>query len=85
MKNLIYIDVDTDREQQIKIGKGPEMIQPQNKDEASSMIKNDIGCVCEALCSLIHVAHESGYGTKEQFVLEAIKQLNTLLVESNEK
>ena len=30
MKNLIYIDVDTEREQPILIGKGPEIPTPTN-------------------------------------------------------
>ena len=33
MKNTIYIDVDTEREQHILIGKGPENEPPANKGE----------------------------------------------------
>ncbi len=79
MKNLIYIDVDTEREQPILIGKGPEIPTPTNKEEARDMIINDIRCVCETLCILIDVADQNKYALKSELVTESIKQLTKML------
>ncbi len=81
MKNLIIIDVDSEREKQIIVGKGPEIPQPQTKEEAREMIINDIRCVCETLKLLIGVASDSGFGKKDEFVTESIKEMSKLLIE----
>jgi hypothetical protein len=79
MKNLIYIDVDTERDQPILIGKGADIPTPTNKEEARDMIINDIKCVCETLCILIHVADQNQYAMKNELVTETIKQVTKLL------
>jgi hypothetical protein len=79
MKNLIYIDVDTEREKPILIGKGPEVATPTNKEEARDMIINDIRCVCETLCILIDMADQNKYALKNELVTESIKQLTKML------
>ena len=81
MKNSIYIDVDTEREQPILIGKGADTVQPETPEGALEMIKTDISCLCEAMCSLVHVADQNGYGSKEQYVTGLIARLNEFLLE----
>jgi hypothetical protein len=80
MKNALYIDIDTERDQKILIGKPPEITPPQTPEEAAKMITLDISCVCEALCTLIHMADQNGYATKEDLVKASMKYLNDLLV-----
>lgn len=79
MKNSIFIDVDTERAQPILIGKPPEIKQPENAEEAAKMIINDIGCVCEALCTLIHLADVNEYGNKKDLIDASITILNSML------
>jgi hypothetical protein len=79
MKNSIYIDIDTEREQPILIGKGPEIEPPTSREEAGKMIITDIACICDAMISLMHVAHQNDYGVKEELVATAISQLNRFL------
>jgi hypothetical protein len=83
MKNLIYIDVDTDREKQILIGKGSEIKTPETREEARDMIINDIKCVCETLKILIDVADFNNYAKKDELITESIKELSKMLVENN--
>lgn len=87
MKNTIYVDIDTERERQVLIGKGAESEAPTNSEEAKEMITLDIACLCEGLCELIHVASQNGYGSKEALVYASIEQLNKLVVdiETNEE
>lgn len=79
MKNSIFIDVDTEREQPVLIGKPPEITQPETAEEAAKMIINDIGCVCEALCTLIHLADVNGYATKQELINASVTLLNGML------
>jgi hypothetical protein len=88
MKNSIFIDVDSDRDQPIIIGKPDEIKAPENAEEAAVMIISDISCVCEALCTLIHMADQNNYGKKAELVAASIKYLNDLLIDTptdNEK
>lgn len=81
MKNLIYIDLDTDRKQVVLIGKTPETPKPTNYAESSEMIMLDISCVCEALLTLIKIADTNGYSNKEETIKTSINYLNKLLLE----
>jgi len=65
MKNTIYIDIDTDREQVILLGKGADSPPPTSPEEAKEMVLNDVECMTEALISLMHLAHENKFGDKE--------------------
>jgi len=79
MKNTIFIDIDTDRDRPVLIGKGQDSEVPTNEEDAKGMIAIDIASICEGLCELIHVASQNGYGSKEGFVHASIEQLNLLL------
>jgi hypothetical protein len=85
MKNSIFIDIDTERKQPVIIGKPPEITPPTTPEEASVMINTDISCLCEALCTLIHMSDQSGYTNKEILVEASIKHLNNMLVEKENK
>jgi hypothetical protein len=78
MKNLIIIDIDTEREQVVKINKPIDFIMPTTPDEAKKMITDDISCTLEALCTLIHVCEQNNYGNKKDLVNTCIKYLNDL-------
>ena len=80
MKNIILINVDTERDQQIIIGKPEEIQKPQNREEAGIMITEDLTCVCEALCTLINMAADNGYADKKDLIDISIKRLTELAV-----
>ena len=88
MKNTIIIDVDTDREQPILLGKGPETTPPTTRDEAAKMLTDDIACVTDALISLVHIVDQNQYGDKETFIAKIKEQFDAYLAgpaEKNEK
>ena len=76
MKNSITIDIDTERDQPILIAKGTECHVPTNKEEAAEMVLTDITCICEAMLSLIHVADQNQYGTKENLIKHVTDKIN---------
>lgn len=81
MKNSIFIDFDSERDQPILIGKPSDVTPPTTPQEAAKMLVTDISHVCEALCSLIHVADQNGYAAKEELIKASITHLNSLLIE----
>jgi len=86
MKNVIIIDVDTEREQQLQIGKPSSDIQaPTSPEEAKAIIVNDIACVFETFKTMVLIADQSGYGKKEEYIKTAIADLNDLLTKNAEK
>jgi len=89
MKNTIIIDVDTDREQPILLGKGPETKPPTTREEGAKMLMDDIACVTDALINLVHIVDQNQYGDK-QVLIDKIKEqfdeyLSTPTTENNEK
>ena len=80
MKNKLYVDIDSERNPSVMIGHPPEY-NPTTPDEAKKVIYDDITSVFAALCSLILVADQSGYGKKEDFIRTAVDQLNNMLIE----
>jgi hypothetical protein len=60
------------------IGKPSTIEKPTDNDEAKTMIINDISCVCEALCELIHIADQNGYASKDNLIETSIKLLNDM-------
>ena len=82
MKNIIIIDVDTEREgQQLKIGKPSDILAPTSPEEAKGIILSDIACVFEAFKTMVLIADKSGYGKKEDFIKTAIKELSDVLTD----
>ena len=79
MKTKIFLDIDTERTQPIQIGKPEEFNKATTPEEVKEMINIDIACVCEALCTLIHMADQSKYGDKEQLIKASIEHLNNML------
>jgi hypothetical protein len=83
MKNTIFIDIDSEREKKIIIGKPDVLQKPEIPEEAKSMIIQDIADICDTLCELIHIADQSGYAKKNDLVNAAINSLNQFNTESN--
>jgi hypothetical protein len=83
MKNIVLIDIDTEREQPVLIRKPSTIVPPNTPEETKKMLTDDIACTCEALCMMIKMASDNGHGDKEDLVRTSIKYLNDVL--KNEK
>ena len=81
MKNVIFIDIDTDRDQQILIGKPPEIKAPETREQAAEMISNDASSVFQALCTLILLADSNGYAKKNDLINVCIGELTNMIGE----
>jgi hypothetical protein len=79
MKNVIIVDIDTERDNPLLISKQTKGEIPSSEEEAKEMVLKDIACVCEALKHLISIADEKGYHDKETLIDTSIVHLNTLL------
>ena len=84
MKNILIIDIDTDRAPQIQLRKPEDVKPPTTPEEASASILQDISCVFETLRSLINVCDKSGYASKEDLVKASIAHLNAILITREE-
>lgn len=60
MKNILIVDMDTDRTDTIIIGKPGDAERPATPKEQASILLFDISTLCEAVCTLIHVADQNG-------------------------
>lgn len=77
MKNIIMVDLDTDREQQVKITKPEGMVENLNDTKsAKDMVIADISTLCNGLGTLIQVGGENGYFKAEDLASLCVKYLN---------
>lgn len=75
MKNIIIIDLDTEREQKLIYGKPEEIKQLENVEEAKQMVKTDMFTLCQAISTLINVAHQNKYLDSKEALAECIINL----------
>ena len=75
MINSIGIEFDSEKKPRINFVKGVGSPIPQNHEEATPMIINDIKLLTEALVTLIDVADQNDYAEKDVLVSEAIATL----------
>jgi len=62
MKNTLMIDLDTEREDSIRITKPEDIVKGINdEDTAKKMVLNDMTTICNALGTLIQLGEDSGY------------------------
>ncbi len=62
MKNTLMIDLDTEREDSIRITKPENVVKEiTDEDTAKKMVLNDMTTICNALGTLIQLGEDSGY------------------------
>lgn len=62
MKNKLMIDMDTDREDVIRISKPEDVVETvDDPSKAKQMVLEDLTTVCNALGTLIHLADSNNY------------------------
>lgn len=79
MKNILIIDIDTDRKETVHIGK-PANDPKFKKDKISHQefaetVLTDMASLCEALCTLIHTAENAGIKKSPDSLRDCIKHL----------
>jgi len=75
MKNIIIVDVDTERTPVTQIGKMEGSDLPKNKDEAKDSIIKDMACLTEGLVQLIQAADDSNFKTKEESLADIVRHI----------
>lgn len=85
MKNILILNIDTNRDQPIIIAKPPDSVPPATPEQAKEMVLIDIKCITESLCRLIDIAHLNGYGDKVTLTDEAILTLHQMKIEEEPK
>lgn len=76
MKNIIYLDYDSERENnEIRIGK-PNQEQPKDKESEIELINQDLELMTNGLIKLITEADKLGYWDKSKILTEVVDKLN---------
>jgi len=75
MKNMIFLDYDSEREgNEIRIGK-PNQEVPTDKVIESEMLTLDVELLTDGLIKLINEAHKLGYWDKSTILTEVVDKL----------
>jgi hypothetical protein len=75
MKNIIFLDYDSEREgNEIRIGK-PNQEVPTDKVIESEMLTLDVELLTGGLIKLINEAHKLGYWDKSTILTEVVDKL----------
>jgi len=77
MKNILIVDIDSDRKDAVRIGKPPEFKIPDNTEEQAKAVINDMATLCEGICTLIHLAEQNGIKQGADSLRDCIKHLES--------
>lgn len=77
MKNIVIVDIDTDRQDSVVVGKPAEIPEPTSLEEAKVMVDLDIKSLTEALLTLVAASHINQFEDKDKL----IEGINNRLVE----
>jgi hypothetical protein len=81
MKNSLFIDFDSEREDKIKISKSEEMFKKfEDTGSSKQMVIDDLTTVCNALGTLIQVAHENNIADKAESAKLCIEYLTETFI-----
>jgi len=72
-KNILLIDIDSDREEAILFSKPDNTNQPKNKEDGVKTIINDIKTLSHALNLLISFAEINEFAKKDELIDECLK------------
>lgn len=75
MKNMIFLDYDSEREgNEIRIGK-PNQEAPADKAIELKILTSDVDLLTDGLVKLINEAHKMGYWDKSTILTEVVDKL----------
>lgn len=74
-KNQVIVDLDTERENPILIGKSENYEMPYEIEDYKTAILLDISTLCEGICTLMHLAESLGIQKSPVTLRECIKHL----------
>ncbi len=77
MKRILIIDLDTERQETVKISVGEE------SDKGT--VVHDMACLCEGLCTLIHAADQIGVKDSAASLRDCINHLEQGFVDASYK
>jgi glycerate-2-kinase len=91
MKNIVIVDIDTDRPDSVAIGKPPHIPEPTSLEEAKAMVDLDIKSLTEALMTLVAASHINNFADKDKTItgindrlLEGVKQYISMVTNEPE-
>ena len=75
MKNMIFLDYDSERDgNEIRIGK-PNQEVPSDKAIELEILNSDVKLLTDGLIKLINEAHKLGYWDKSTIITEVVDKL----------
>jgi hypothetical protein len=81
MKNSLFIDFDSEREDKVRITKPEDMVKAiQDNEGEKQMVIDDLTTCINALGTLIHVAHINDIADKEASSKLCIDYLNETFI-----
>jgi hypothetical protein len=84
MKNTLMIDLDTDREDPIRITKPENLLENVNDDDtAKKIVLDDMTTICNALGTLIQLAEDSKYFNSDKAAQMCVDYLKDNFIEVN--
>lgn len=85
MKNSIFIDFDSEREDKVRITKPEDMVKSiQENNNEKQMVLDDLTTCINALGTLIHIAHVNDIADKTASANLCIDYLTQTFVNNND-
>ena len=74
-KNVLYVDVDSEREETVQIGKPKHFIAPLNKNAMEQVLMTDLTTLCEGIVTVAHLIDKEEFHSKDNVIKFVIQHL----------
>jgi hypothetical protein len=75
IKNVVYVDIDTDRDEEVRIGKLPNFNPPTSEEEDREVCALDVKTLVEGITKMGIYMEEANYQTLDDTIDEVLEQL----------
>jgi hypothetical protein len=84
-QNIVIVDVNSEREENVKLMKPEHFVAPSTKEAMQTVLMTDLTTLCEGLVTLAHLIEKEGFHTKEKVLNFTINHLSNEIPNSEVK
>lgn len=76
-KNIIIVDVDSERDENVKLGKPEHFVAPATKVAMQQVLMTDLTTLCEGIVTVAHLIEKEGFHNKDKVLDFVVNHLQS--------
>jgi hypothetical protein len=84
-QNIVIVDVDSEREENVKLMKPEHFVAPSTEEAMKTVLMTDLTTLCEGVVTLANLIEKEGFHTKEKVLNFVVNHLQNEIPNSEVK